>query len=263
MVTNRRNPFIASILSVLVTGLGQFYNGQFKKALGFLLLSLLLIAFCLNSSINWYFGIYYGRFILVVLIITSIVDAFAVALKSKEYQLKAINKWYYYLTTILLACGLYLWLSLNIPVKAYVVQFNSMKPTLVDKDKIMVSNQPGYQPKRGEIVLFEDPRQVGCFYIKRVLALGGEELTFKNSRVYIDGKEIINTWMIAPGQFSRAYTLFDNVYKIPKNAVFVLGDNIDVSVDSRELGPISIKKIKGKVLYIFESKDKSRIGMKI
>jgi signal peptidase I len=47
---------------------------------------------------------------------------------------------------------------------------------------------------------------------------------------------------------------------VKKDSLFVMGDNRDRSYDSRFFGFINENQIKGKVLYVYWAKDKSRIG---
>lgn len=84
-------------------------------------------------------------------------------------------------------------------------------------------------------------------YIKRVIALEGEEISLVNGNVYIDGrifddphvKDVAST-------FER---FIDIPFTVPKGHVFVLGDNRLVSKDSRSLGAIPIESVIGKCLF--------------
>lgn len=51
--------------------------------------------------------------------------------------------------------------------------------------------------------------------------------------------------------------------RVPEDSLFVLGDNRDNSMDSRFFGFINVEKVKGKALYLYWAKDKSRIGMQL
>jgi signal peptidase I len=134
-------------------------------------------------------------------------------------------------------------------IKPIIVKKTSMEPTLYENDYLLISKQAYTifgEPKRGDIVVF--PHKVGDvteLYIKRVIGLPGEKVTIANGLVYIDGEPL-----------SEPYTK-DGVtsgdvkdYLVPAGKVYVLGDNREVSVDSRseEVGCIPIDGITGKAL---------------
>jgi signal peptidase I len=56
--------------------------------------------------------------------------------------------------------------------------------------------------------------------------------------------------------------LFETV-KVPEGSLFVVGDNLDNSYDSRHFGFVSLDKVKGKALLIYWSSNTSRIGCKL
>jgi signal peptidase I len=51
--------------------------------------------------------------------------------------------------------------------------------------------------------------------------------------------------------------------RVPEGSLFVMGDNRDNSQDSSFWGFVNIKKVKGKALYLYWAKNKTRIGMEI
>ena len=146
---------------------------------------------------------------------------------------------------------------LVILVKVYVVtpiRVNgpSMNDTLHDKD-IMILDEISYRfesIKRFDIVVI---RYKDEYIIKRVIGLPGEVVSCKDNKIYINGKAIEEN-------FSHKYTNdFDEVL-VGDDSYFVLGDNRVNSTDSRIIGTVSKKSIKGKTsLTVFPF---SRFGKK-
>ena len=95
---NPRKVILAFLFSILVTGLGQLYNGQLKKAL-FFSLGVLIFLISINViGLKVHFWVYFiALIILVILWLFIAIEAALTACKSKEYKLKAYNKWYIYL----------------------------------------------------------------------------------------------------------------------------------------------------------------------
>lgn len=86
------------------------------------------------------------------------------------------------------------------------------------------------------------------YMIKRIIGLPGDDLEYKNNKLYINGKFVEEKFNIT-GK-TDDFSLKDFEYeKIPDNYYFVLGDNRENSLDSRSYGLISIKDIIGKVRF--------------
>lgn len=135
------------------------------------------------------------------------------------------------------------------------VNGTSMVPTLYDGD-IMILNEIGYHLnglERFDIVVINSNNEK---IIKRVIGLPGETVEYKDNKLYINDKEVVENFK---HEDTRDFKLSDiNVSVIPKNYYFVVGDNRGNSKDSRSIGLISSKQIMGKtsfVLYPF-----NRIG---
>ena len=118
-----------------------------------------------------------------------------------------------------------------------------MYPTLQDKE-FMILNKIGLQKgiNRFDIVVVESN---GKYIIKRVIGLPGESVMYNDNKLYINGK-------VVEDNYSKSETEnFENVI-LKDNEYFVMGDNREVSKDSRVIGPVNIKNIKGKTnLVIF------------
>lgn len=150
--------------------------------------------------------------------------------------------------------------------QSYQVDGPSMMPTLANNDRLLVWKVPktwarltngNYTPNRGDVVIFvensvatygQDP---GKQLIKRVIALPGERVVVKDDKVTVYNDE-------HPKGFNPDKTLpYGKVIQetsgnvdlvVPKNEVFVLGDNRANSLDSRAFGPVADRDIVGKLI---------------
>jgi signal peptidase I len=134
-------------------------------------------------------------------------------------------------------------------VKPIIVKKTSMEPTLYENDYLIISKQAYTvfgEPRRGDIVVF--PHNDGDtkeLYIKRVVGLPGEEITIDNGIVFINGEPLEERYT------KNGVTLGDvQDYLVPEGEVYVLGDNREVSIDSRSesVGCVDIDDITGKAL---------------
>ncbi len=146
-----------------------------------------------------------------------------------------------------------------------IVQGDSMLPTLQNEDRLLVS-QLQTRPHTGDIIVINADDAVlfapsGALYtaeglhksiVKRVVAVGGQTLDISEAegQVYINGElleeKYINTITQLPGMGNA----FEYPVTIPEGFVFVMGDNRDISLDSRyvNVGLVSEEEIEGTVL---------------
>ena len=140
-------------------------------------------------------------------------------------------------------------------------------------------------PKLGDLVVFKTPVDNRTDYIKRLIGLPGDQIQFKNGDIYINQKKIIRKKIetiksVRCGKFSFNVNVYEEtlpngakyiaaynkegtlqnsqVFKIPKNHYFFLGDNRDCSKDSRYLesvGYVNFVNLVGKAQIIFFSND--------
>lgn len=148
----------------------------------------------------------------------------------------------------------------------YKIPSGSMIPTLLVGDRIVVVKfiygpripfinirLPGFRkPQKGEIVVFKAPDTPNKVFIKRLIASEGESVEISNGKLLINGKPLDN-----PPPFRTIYYYNKGEYgeegkaiQVPKDSLFVLGDNSASSRDSRYWGFVPKKYIIGKAVLI-------------
>lgn len=153
-------------------------------------------------------------------------------------------------------CSFTVFVLLAFVVRTAVVEGSSMEDTLFGGDKI-VAYHLNYQPKRNDVVIVDmkEHNFEQIYYVKRLIGLPGDKIYF--DRLY--GKLYVNDILVqeVPTEYREALantlsTLENNI--IPKDAYFILGDNINTSLDSRRIGFVDKDQLVGKVLLRFSPK---------
>jgi signal peptidase I len=126
-----------------------------------------------------------------------------------------------------------------------LISGQSMAPTLAAGVTVTVDNKAyaAAQPKRTDIVAFKDTGNITM--IKRVIGLPGEKIELIDKKVYINGAELTESYLLAQ---NSTEPITDSVWLVPAKCVFVLGDNRMSSKDSRGIGFVPYDRIIGKVL---------------
>jgi signal peptidase I len=132
---------------------------------------------------------------------------------------------------------------------AHIQVFNvSMQSTLFEGHRL-IENKITYrfsEPKRGDIVVTHGPEYPERL-IKRVIGLPGETIDFADGHVVIDGKVLEEDYT----QGSSNRRSMEMPLTIPEDTYFLMGDNREHSVDSRDLGTIPSSSIEGKASFRF------------
>jgi signal peptidase I len=157
-------------------------------------------------------------------------------------------------------------------VQAYKIPSGSMIPTLLIGDYLL-ANKFIYGPKiplvggklftleepqKGDIVIFPSPEDPGKDLIKRVVAVEGDVIEERNKQIFINGSPSVEPYTQHIDNFLSEERDNFNPYVVPKNKMFVMGDNRDQSYDSRFWGCVDIKDVKGKAFILYWSWDSAR-----
>jgi signal peptidase I len=183
---------------------------------------------------------------------------------------KSKSKTKEYIESIIIAILIALFIRTFI-VCAYKIPSRSMVPTLLVGDHILVNKFvygvkmpllrktiiPFKAPQRTDIVVFIYPNDRSKDFIKRVIGVADDKIEIKNKKIFINDKEFKDPY----GIFSDSLILPQSMQPrdnfgpvvVPKNSIFVMGDNRDESLDSRFWGFVDLKDVEGKAFIIYWS----------
>lgn len=103
---------------------------------------------------------------------------------------------------------------------------------------------PFGEPERGDIIVFNPTADAEQPYIKRIIGLPGERITFQDGYVFVNGQQLDETYIEGPVTDCGRRDECDVV--VGEDHVFVLGDNRNNSTDSRSIGEVPLSNIIGK-----------------
>jgi signal peptidase I len=262
--TKRR--VIAALLSALTPGAGQLLLGQRRKGI-----ALLLVFFALLACI-WPLRLprSFAPLVLIVLIWIGLVLYAACAALFGQASPSAKRPSKLWLLAILMMS----YVGINLvftPIflvsgfRALQVNSSAMERTLFIGDHFIIDKNyyRHYPVARNDLVLM---RREDYQTVKRVIAASGDTIEGKNRKIAVNG-EFVDEPFIQHSLTEGTNPEMDSFgpVSIPSGKCFVMGDNRDVSLDSRnpDFGLVDAQAIIGKPLYIYRSPMKGRAGKKL
>ncbi|MGJ3238378.1 MAG: signal peptidase I [Anaerolineae bacterium] len=138
----------------------------------------------------------------------------------------------------------------DMAVPRSLVDGSSMQPTFEDTERLIVSrvHYLAMRPDRGDIVVFNsvNPNEPDVMLIKRVLGMPGETVEFRDQRLYINGVLFDEPYT---AETCTEFRCPDSITELGSDEYYVLGDNRNVSQDSRRFGAIPIDNVVGRVVF--------------
>ena len=125
------------------------------------------------------------------------------------------------------------------------VQGNSMYPILHSGEKVVYNQRVG-DYKAGDVIVLKRPD--GEEFVKRIVAVAGDTVNIQNGKLYVNGAEEKQE-----GTLGETLTEENNQVSYPltvgDDQIFVLGDNREVSDDSRAFGVVDMDDVKGRIVW--------------
>ena len=139
------------------------------------------------------------------------------------------------------------------------VDGSSMNDTLANQDRVIVTNL-FYTPSNNDIIVISSTENYNKPIIKRVIAKEGQtvRLDYENDKIFVDGIELTEPYIkgrtiVNDERNENNLAQFeDGSFVIPEGKLFVLGDNREVSLDSRSktIGLVDVKNVIGKAQFV-------------
>lgn len=232
------------------------------------------------------------------IVVVATIDSYRQAHKARsDYELKVYNRPAVYLLLGLMIEGGSVGFALHIRgslFEAFRIPAASMYPAIAPNDRILVDKR-AYRtedPRPGDIVIFHPPTgDWRMNWIKRVVAVAGETVEMKDGLLYVNGQPLsqrrvgsgsvvirqggssqtINGEIAEETNGSATYRVFLTTagsslrdfaeITLPEHHCFLVGDNRNYSLDSRQFGPVPLAMIEGRVDYLYWPADTwSRFG---
>jgi signal peptidase I len=175
-------------------------------------------------------------------------------------------------------------------VQAFVIPTGSMEDTLLVGDHLLV-DKLAYAPSgpvtrhvlpyedvhRGDVIVFRYPIDIKQTFVKRVMGVAGDRIHLENKKVFLNGHVLNEPYVVhkmdniepyrdnfpadpdsrifPPAQAMLKNNVVDGNVVVPAGYYFAMGDNRDLSLDSRYFGFVPRENIIGKPLVIYWSYD--------
>lgn len=166
--------------------------------------------------------------------------------------LEYVQKYLFKVVTIVLQIVILAMLIRFFVISPALIDGQSMEDTLFDNDVVLVYKALylARPPERFEIVKATRPDN-DIDIIKRIVGLPGETVILKNKKIFIKDRFGDEYQLEEPYQKGIIKNEFESSLEIfvPEHHYFIIGDNREFSIDSRNFGPVHRRFIEGKVLF--------------
>jgi len=284
------------VLSLFLPGLGELYAGRPEVGLvSFVIFYALLAVNIALFYMSPIIALFIAPLIAILAWVIVLVRAGRTAARAPQpFLLRAYNRWYWY-AAIILASAFFWQGAVKNEIKrhwldAYKIPSDAMEPTMLSGDFVLASKRLlGKVPRENEVVVHEFPTRPDLVNIKRVVGLPGDTLAMRDGVLMRNGIAVAEPFiqLIDPAASAREDLGSGVVWQVrhlvtppareteyrpdmrnwgplvvPRDSVFVLGDNRDRSADSRFWGALGLNQLRGRPLVIYFSRDRHSGGVR-
>jgi signal peptidase I len=228
-------------------------KGKFRVALG---AYVIIIAIdCTVALLPTIIGLHSTLWINLSLIIVNVCLAFLVL--RRVFRLSARRTFVPFAALILaIVLQFVIFLAVVRPylLEAFVMPTKSMAPTLVPGNRFVVNKLA--RPARWDLVTYHSNVPESPVWCKRIVGLPGERLRFNQGNIYIND-QLVSAPPVVAGRYHATLPTAPTKYRDGETIVlsdrefFMVGDNVDVSADSRIYGPTDVGSLIGVVDFVY------------
>jgi signal peptidase I len=268
---------LAGFLSLLLPGMGQLYNRQPRKALGVAVVTHLLGALLTHTRLLLSFP----TLVVTVLVVwawrlfVTVEAAYPTAAKKKPEAAVPLPGLTYSLLVVIVLLASYFPTVDHVKqmsgFSAFKIPSESMCPTVCLGDHL-IADMHAYRtksPERGEVIILKHVPS-DTLFVKRVIGVAGDVVQQgPGGTVLVNGQAFHPPAPCGDPTWAKEETPSEGLQfpatKVPAGTLFVVGDNLEHSLDSRipGFGPITLDMVRGKPLFFYWSPAHSRIGCSI
>jgi len=253
----RKRRILATVLSPILPGTGHWLLGDKRDGVIFIaffgVLSLCFWPLRLPKS---FVGL---QLLMVAAMLVCVVATWGALRVSSAASTRGPRWWLVFLLPLALMISFAHsnWLLRAAGFQIFDVPSTGMQPTVLNADRILIDLRQyrDAKPKSHDIVVLH--KKDGLFFIKRVVAVGGDTIEGKDDVLFVNGHQLEEPYVQHLGNPPPELREFGPT-QIPQGELFVVGDNRDVSRDSRlpDFGPVGEQSVAGKALYVLRSTSK-------
>jgi len=281
-MTKKPNKWVAALLGFFISPLGLLYVGKPLFAILVLIMNLVLnfyAQFYASENLDFFITILMWCFFVFIAVYTY----------NKAIEFDGKRSWYnrwYGLIGISLTFVLPILFVRIFTIEFFYIPAASMSPNLNKGDHIMITKKGcgnyklfGFQVhktektnacsiERGNVIVFEYPNDTRIDYVKRVIGLGGDKISYYDKILKINDKVIVNEFESKQENSNIFQEILDNQkhqiahienrkprdgeWVVPEGSYFVMGDNRDNSADSRMWGYVPEENVIGVLKHVFK-----------
>ena len=260
-----RRPWLAGLLSLMGAPIGHVYCGRPQRAVAFWLTGMLvfpIVAFCWVTFRLGPIGFVTLTGLAIAFPFVQALDAMWIAWNAKDSLLGRFQRWWIYLVVFVIGYVSNFGNAMLVKTfiaEVFMVPTRAMAPTIQPGDRIIVDKiwTRVNSLKRRDVVVYQSVQDPSQLHVMRVLALPGETIRIEGAKTFVDDNEInvpeAHTDGLTPPGFVSEQLRASKESLIEPDSFFVVGDNRNMSYDSRFVGAIPNRNLHATAVNILWS----------